>query len=111
MMSKAGGVLEYWLLRERGAVGARESDSLVHLSVGGSIDTTLIILQDIVIQISPDHDAEGNPVNHNVSLVDESLLGSGGGGLNADGIGARVESKAAVSDDQQAKRSENTVYR
>ena len=43
-----------------------------------------------------DYDAGNSPVNQNVSLADESFSGSGGGGINFDGIGARVESKAAV---------------
>ena len=93
---KAGGVLEYCLLRERGAVGTRETDSPVQLTVSGSIHTTFITLLDIVVPMNPNYDAGNIPVNQNVSLADESLLGSGGGGVNFDVIGARVESKTAV---------------
>ena len=35
--------------------------------------------------MNPKYDAGNNPVNHNISLADESFLGSGGGGINVMG--------------------------
>ena len=37
------------------------------------------------VPMNPNYDAGNSPVNQNVSIADESFLGSGGGGINVMG--------------------------